>query len=269
MYNITPAGGHIVNYLENYYTNNDEEVRFDKKYNLIEFLTTMHYIKKYLPQNAAVLEIGAGTGRYSRTIADMGFQVEAVELVPHNIEIFRSLTTPIQNINITQGNALNLSMFPGNTFDVTLCLGPMYHLYTEADKRKAISEALRVTKPGGVVFVAYVISDGAILENLNSTWFLDYVDNGKINPVTFATTSTPEDIFELVRKEDIDRLMAQFNVERLHYVATDMVSRLIREDIALMTDETFDMYMRYHFAVCERPDMVGMTNHSLDIFKKL
>jgi len=258
-----------MNYLENFYTNADEEARLGRKHNQLEFLTTMRYIEKYLPQNATVLEIGAGSGRYSRAIADMGFQVEAVELVPHNIEIFRSLTTPTQNINITQGNALDLSIFPDNTFDITLCLGPMYHLYTAEDKHQAISEALRVTKPSGVIFVAYIITDGAIMENLNSHWFLPYIANGQIDPVTFAATSMPEDIFELVRKEDIDHLMAQFNVERLHYVATNMTSRLIREDIAIMTDETFDMYMRYHFAVCERPDMVGTTSHSLDIFKKL
>lgn len=263
-----------MNYIEDYYSNFDENGRLDNRWGQIEFLTTMRYINKYLEQtpNAKVLEIGAGTGRYSRTIADMGYEVTAVELVPHNITIFKEQLTESQKIDVIQGNALNLDMLDSNTFDITLVLGPMYHMYNEADKEQVISEALRVTKSGGIVFVAYCISDASILEDGFRNDFLmitDYLNNGKIDPATFATTSLPEDLFELVRKEDIDHLMSKLSVLRLHYVATDMISRFLRESLSNMDEEKFDLYLRYHYAVCERPDMVGMTHHSLDIFKKL
>jgi len=263
-----------MNHIENYYSNYDEDGRLGYKWGQVEFLTTMHYINKYLElmKNAHVLEIGAGTGRYSRAIADMGYQVSAVELVQHNIEVFKNQITPMQNIEITQGNALDLNMLADNAFDITLVLGPMYHLYTDEDKKKAISEALRVTKPSGVIFVAYCISDASILEDAfknNLLMITDYMDKGQIDPITFDTTSLPENIFELVRKNDIDRLMTNFHIERLHYVATDMISRFIRESITEMDDKTFDLYLRFHYAVCERPDMVGMTHHSLDIFRKI
>lgn len=45
-----------------------------------------------------------------------------------------------------------------------MLLGPLYHLYTVADKQQALSEAIRVTKPGGIIFAAYVISDGCLLD---------------------------------------------------------------------------------------------------------
>ena len=263
-----------MNHIDNYYSNYDEDGRLGLKWGQVEFLTTMRYIGKYLEQtpNTQVLEIGAGTGRYSRTIADMGYPVSAVELVQHNIDIFKSQITQAQNINISQGNALDLNMFADNTFDITLVLGPMYHLYTDADKQQAISEALRVTKSDGIVFVAYCISDASILEDAfmnNLLKISDYLDKGQIDPITFDTTSLPENIFELVRKADIDRLMTNFKVKRLHYVATDMISRFIRESITDMDDKTFDLYLRFHYAVCERPDLVGMTHHSLDIFHKV
>ena len=261
-----------MDYIENFYNNIcDEEARLESKHGQVEFLTTMRYIEKYLQPGARVLEIGAGTGRYSRAIASMGYMVEAAELVSHNIEIFKSQVQPAQNITITQGNALDLSAFEDCIFDITLVLGPMYHLYTVPDKQQAISEALRVTKSGGVVLVAYCISDGSLLENISSgdTFFSNYIASGKINPITFETTSVPEDIFELVRKENIDSLMASFNVERLHYVATDLITRFIRESIADMNDELFNLYLKYHFVLCERPDMVGVTHHSLDVFRKL
>ncbi|MCL1882874.1 MAG: hypothetical protein FWF81_03875 [Defluviitaleaceae bacterium] len=55
----------------------------------------------------------------------------------------------------------------------------------------------------------------------------------------------------------------------LEQIATDMISRFIRESITDMDDKTFDLYLRFHYAVCERPDMVGMTQHSFDIFRKI
>jgi len=231
----------------------------------------MHYVERYLTPGARVLEAGAATGRYSCAIAEMGYQVDALELTAHNIRIFKEKVNPAWNINIHQGNALDLSIFADNTFDITLVLGPMYHLYTEQDKHQAISEALRVTKPGGVLFVAYVISDAAILEDdfMRNRWSItEKMAEGKVDPLTFATQSNPEDIFELVRKEDIDKLMFPFNVERLHYVAAEGISRMLRESLNAMDEEKFALYQRYHLAICERPDIVGLSAHSLDIFRK-
>jgi SAM-dependent methyltransferase len=261
----------LLNSLENYYNSHDENSRLESRHGQVEFLTTMRYIERYLTPGAKVIEIGAGTGRYSRAIADMGYPVEAVELFQRNIDIFKANLRPEQKINITQGNALDLSFFFDNTFDITLLLGPMYHLYTEEDKRKAMSETLRVTKPGGVVFAAYCISDASlVLSGFQRKAFdiADYIKRGKIDPVTFDPVSVPEDIFELVRKEDIDRLMAGFDVERLHYVATDLFTRYIKDAVDEMDEETFALYLRYHFSVCERADMVGLTHHSLDVFRK-
>ena len=98
-----------------------------------------------------VLEIGAGTGRYSHALARDGFAVDAVELVEHNIRLFRRNTRPGEAVRIVQGNALDLSAFPDDRYDVTLLLGPLYHLYTPQHKRQALAEAIRVTRPGGVI----------------------------------------------------------------------------------------------------------------------
>ncbi len=69
----------IINPLASYYNNYDENGRLESKHGQVEFMTTMHYIERYLTSGAKILEIGAGTGRYSRTLADMGYSVDAVE----------------------------------------------------------------------------------------------------------------------------------------------------------------------------------------------
>lgn len=258
-------------HLIDFYNNYDEDSRLEPKHGMVEFLTTMRYIEKYLKPGSRILEIGAGTGRYSHALARQGYAVSAIELIEHNIEVFRKNTLADENISIIQGNALDLSAFPDNQFDITLLLGPLYHLYNSEDKQQAIREAIRVTKPGGIIFAAYVISDGCLLDegfNRSNINVAEYVKNGLLDPETFAAKSEPKDIFELVRKEDIDDLMSSLPVTRLHYVATDGLALFMREAIDAMDSEAFQLYLKYHFATCERGDLLGVTSHAVDIFKK-
>ena len=165
-------------YIIDFYNHYDEDRRLELKHGTVEFLTTMRYIEKYIKTGDRVLEIGAGTGRYSHALARRGYDVDAVELVEHNIEVFRQNTLPGENISVTQGNALDLSAFPDNGYDVTLLLGPLYHLYKREDKLRALREAIRVTKQGGVIFAAYVISDGCLLDegfNRGNISVADYI----------------------------------------------------------------------------------------------
>ena len=106
--------------LTQYYGSYDEDNRLCSRYGMVEYLTTMRYIEKYLRPGMRILEIGAATGRYSHHLALQGYQVDAVELVEHNIEIFKQNTKPGEKITITQGNAKNLCGFSDNTYDITL-----------------------------------------------------------------------------------------------------------------------------------------------------
>lgn len=256
-------------YLTEYYNNYDEEGRLISKYGQVEFLTTMKYINKYLKKGMRVLEIGAGTGRYSLAIAEQGFKVNAIELIDHNIDILKSKITENCSIDVRQGNALNLDCYEDETFEVTLLLGPLYHLFNE-DKKRAISEALRVTKKGGVIFVAYCMNDATILNwGFQKGNIIDGIEKGIVDGESFKCLSNPSLIFEMHRKEEIDELMAGFNIQRLHFVGTDLLTNHMRNTIEEMDDKLFEVYLKYHFSICERADLVGITHHSLDVFRKL
>lgn len=259
----------VKDYLDTYYSQYDEDGRLTSRHGMVEYITTMKYVEKYLKPGMRVLEIGAATGRYSHALAQKGYQVDAVELLEHNIEIFRRNTAPGERVTITRGNAVDLSAFESNTYDITLLLGPMYHLYTEEDKLKALTEAIRVTKKGGIVFAAYCMGDASVLSyGFIRGEIYNILEKCMVDPETFDTFSNPWDIFELHRKEDIDRLRSYFPVTQLHFLSSDGYANHMRSTIAEMDEGMYELYIKYHLATCERQDMVGYSHHTLDIFRK-
>lgn len=262
--------GMDTDYIREFYEGHcDEDARLRSRHGMVEFLTTMRYIERYLKPDGKILEIGAGTGRYSHALARKGYAVDAVELLERHIEAFRQNTLPGEPVTVRQGNAVDLGTFGDHIYDLTLLLGPLYHLYTAQDQRKALTEAIRVTKPGGVIFAAYCGSDATAIQYCFGRGMLQEPHiKALVDPVTFKLYSTPAQIFALHRKEDIDALMDGLPVSRLHFVGTDLATGYMSGTVDGMDDELYELYLQYHFAVCERPDLVGASNHFLDIFQK-
>ena len=195
----------------------------------MEYLTTRRYLDPLLTADFKIAEIGAGTGRYSVTLAKEGFDVTAIELVQHNLDILQSKLDGSENIKTYLGNALDLNMLGDNTYDVTLLLGPMYHLYSEEDKVTTMKETVRITKPGGHILVAYCMNEATVIQYVFGCNQLKSVMDLNMITDDWKCISEPKDLFEMVRIEDIERLNATVPVERVKLVATDGASRYIRE----------------------------------------
>ena len=259
-----------MNYLEEYYNRYNEEERLLSRHGQVEYLTTMRYIEECLKGIAdpKILEVGAGTGRYSVTLAKQGIQVTAVELVEHNLAIFKSKLDGTEPVTVLQGNARDLTVFPDNSFDLTMVLGPMYHLYTKEEKLQALSEAVRVTKREGFILVAYCMNEPTVIQYVFGLNHLHEVMNLHMLTADWHCISEPKDLFEMVRTEEIAELDSAVPVKRIKLVATDGATNYIREFIDAMDDETFDKWMDYHFSICERQDLIGASHHTLDILRK-
>ena len=259
-----------MSYLEDYYNQYDEEGRLLSRHGQVEYLTTMKYIRECLSGTAdpAILEIGAGTGRYSVTLAKQGYRVTAVELIPRNLEILKSKLDGSEQITPILGNALDLSVLPDASFSVTLVLGPMYHLYTREEKLQALAEAVRVTKPGGYLLVAYCMNEPTIISYVFGKNKLREVTDLHMLTPDWHCISEPKDLFEMIRTEEIAALDAEVPVQRIKLVAADGATNYMRQVIDAMDDETFSKWMDYHFTTCERQDLIGASHHTLDILQK-
>ncbi|MBQ8822174.1 MAG: methyltransferase domain-containing protein [Lachnospiraceae bacterium] len=259
--------------LELYYNKFNEEKRLDSRHGQVEFRVTMKYIHEALDmvsdgrarEDIKILDIGAGTGRYSVALAEEGYDVTAVELVKYNLGILKKKNSSVKAM---QGNALNLKKLASEQFDVTLLFGPMYHLFTKEDRLKALSEAKRVTKPGGMILVAYIMNEyGALTYAFKERHVLECMEQGRFTE-DFKCISHPADLYDYVRVEQIKELAEELSLTRWKLISPDGPANYMRPFLNQLSDEEFEHFVNYQMATCERQDLIGAGAHTVDILKK-
>ena len=250
-----------------YYNKFNEDKRLNTRHGQIEYITSMKYIEKYLNlvNNPKIIDIGAGTGKYSIALKEKGYDVTAVELVKHNLKVIESKNKDIKTI---LGNAINLKKIKDNTYDITLLFGPMYHLISKEEKIKALKEAKRITKDNGIIMIAYCMNDHAVITH-------GFIDNNikeciKNNDLdeNFHITPKENDLYSRLTIDDINELNQETNLKRIQIITPGGPANYLRKTLNKMDEETFDLFIKYHLSTCERMDLIGAAAHTLDILKK-
>lgn len=260
--------------LEQHYNKFNEEKRLDSRHGQVEYITSMKYIHKYLDKlkeesesdekPIRILDIGAGTGRYSVPLANEGYDVSAVELVKHNLGLLKAKNS---SVKAYQGNALKLKRFSDGEFDMALLFGPMYHLFSHEDKLKALMEAKRVVRPGGIILVAYLMNEYSVITYaFKEQHIMECLDEGRLTE-DYHTVSSQKDLYDYMRTEDIAQLNSEAGLTRIQIISPDGAANYIRPYLNKLTDEEFGEFIKYHLSTCERADMLGAAAHTLDILR--
>ena len=279
--------------LEQYYNKFNEEKRLQSRHGQVEYHTTMHYIHRYLdilknrPENLTkqdrgetdqcggtawhpvhtslrIIDIGAGTGRYSVALAEEGYDVTAVELVKYNLGILKQKGA---NVKAYQGNALKLKRFADDSFDLALLFGPMYHLHSDEEHVQALSEAKRVVRPGGYVMVAYVMNDYSVIKyGFMENHIAERMKQGELTD-DFQILHNENELYDYVRLEQINAWNAAAGLSRELMIAPDGPADYIRPVLNAMDEETFTLFLQYQLANCERQELLGASSHTLDILQ--
>ena len=255
--------------VSSFYDRADEDSRLKRsRHGQLEYATTMSYIHRYTGRQSRVLEVGAGTGRYSVSLAKEGLDVTAVELVESNLRILRENSRGIGNIRCCQGDATDLGMFEDDSFDVTLVLGPMYHLYEPDEVNRAIDEAVRVTKPGGVILFAFISVYAIMYANyLSGNWAAGQEENFTED---YRVKHFREQLFTGYDVAEFEKLFEEKPVEWITTAGVDGILEPIedRPDF-LIKDEDFDAFAAWYLAFAEKRELLGNTNHLLYICRKV
>ena len=131
-----------------------EDLRLDARPQArLERTRTVELLRQLLPAPPVrVLDVGGGPGEYARALVLGGYHVRLVDLVPSHVAQ-AAAGHPAVDAVVADARALPED---DDSYDVTLLLGPLYHLVTREDRLQALREAMRVTRPGGRIIAAAI-----------------------------------------------------------------------------------------------------------------
>ena len=250
-----------IHQLISFYENEgQEELRLQKDgLHYLEFLTASAYLERYLPPACQVLDSCAGTGIYSFHLAQAGHKVVSCDIVPYNIDIIKAKQekNPVLS-QIICADALDLSMLKNNSFQAVLCMGALYHLHREEQRRQAINEGLRLLTPGGIFVCTYLNRHGVILHNCAGNM-------KNLNEIIQFAQNGIEGIFYAATPAEIETLMSEAGLTRLCHIALDGMSAFLHQVSKRVNQEGLRQYYQYHRLTCEDPYLLGSGYHNMYI----
>lgn len=261
--------------LSAYYNKFNEEKRLDSRHGQVEFYTSMHFIHRYLEkrmeetgkrkEEIRLLDVGAATGRYSVPLSEEGISVTAVEPVKHNISRLRQKT---DRVEAYQADARKMSRLKKDEYDLTLLFGPMYHLQTTEDQLRALEEAKRVTAPGGYILAAYIMNEYAILvHGFRDRKIGQAMRDGAVDG-DFMCGPDANPLYHFMRLEQICDLRSAAGLRSVQIISADGAANYMRRELNALSEEEFELFLRYQMSICERQEMIGASAHIIDIMKK-
>ena len=268
--------------LVEYYNKFNEDKRLLSRHGQVEYAVTRHYLDECLKTLSgdretatnsdnsviSIADIGAGTGRYSLALAKEGYTVTAVEYVQYNLGILKKhMKEDGISFDAYKGDARHLKKLTDKAYDVTLLLGPMYHLHSDEDKVKALKEAMRLTKPGGYVLVAYVMADYAVVKyGFMEGHIGQSISKGALGD-DYKVLSDENELYDYVRIEDIDRINRLSGATRDYIFAPDGAADYIRSYLNDMDDRNFELFIDYQVKNAKRQELLGASSHLVDVIR--
>jgi ubiquinone/menaquinone biosynthesis C-methylase UbiE len=185
--------------IKEFYSMEGEKDRLGSELFKLEGIRTKEIIGRYLSNEMMnIIDIGGGAGFYAFWLQALGHRVHLVDLSPKNIELAceYSKKTGIQLTGCQTGDAINLD-FKDEQFDLVLLFGPLYHLTDRNERVKALSEAKRVLKPGGILLAAVIsryasLFDGFKRDLINDDHFEKMLIKDLDTGVHLNETNNPE-----------------------------------------------------------------------------
>jgi len=260
--------------VERYYDNDAhaEWARLDR--DRVEFAVTLRALAEYLPPPPArVLDIGGGPGRYSIELSRRGYDVTLADISAAELSLAEQKASE-QGVRISalvKADARDLTVFEDGRFDAVLLMGPLYHLLEEADRRRAVAEAVRVARTGGIVMATNITRYAAI------RWWakhlpMQVVERADVYEAQVATGTTPNAVgftdLYLMRPAELPALFDGTGVEHVVTVACEGVVSMIRDKLHELDPEPWEFWMDLNYRLGKDPDTHGLAEHLLYIARK-
>jgi len=248
----------------------------------MEFRHTKLLLDPYITPEMSVVEFGCATGHYAEHWHDKCKSYLGVDITQANVDYFNakrlSNAEGQRTAHAQLGDATNCPEFADNSFNVVLCLGPMYHL-PEEERALAMAEMARICKPGGLLAFAYINKIGALMQAMTNRvwrdrlpwhkrlrWYNTYYPNRKGNECVFAGVNDTDAPFFFTMPEEMEPLAEQCGLRVIKNAGINI--NLNSEQINHMDEEQYACWLEFAEYMLDYPSVTGMSSHGLMICGK-
>ena len=238
-----------------------------------EFLLTCRMLDRYIKPGDTVLDIGGGPGRYSLYLAEKGCDVTLFDLSDGNTAFAEKQAAeqglPIKTVT---GDAREADKLAAGPFDHVLLMGPLYHLLEEPDRIKAVEAALRLLKPGGLLFAAFIQMSGGLVFVLrempeqiivpDEERFLTPLVEGK----SYGGASFTQAFF--INQNEVLPFMERFPLEKLHLFGQEGVLAPNEHNFMNQPPEVASALLDLAEKLCEKEEYLSWAEHLMYVGRK-
>jgi len=231
----------------------------------VAYLTVAHFLDGQLKSQNSILQIGtSGAGVYGLYLAKKGHNVTVV--IPEELEA-RSMIEKgigISRLTVVNDSYDYITEIEDDSRDAVLCFGPMHAPLSMESKRAILSESYRICKPGGVLFVSFISNEMMVMDNLFNG-DLDFLLGPKFDKVSRKVINSK---LRVLTFEEIDTLFKMCDIRYDSCFAAEGISMLMRDKIESMNDKQFNMWLKYHYSICQNPELLGYSTHVVYVVNK-
>jgi S-adenosylmethionine-dependent methyltransferase len=242
----------------------------------VEYGVTMKALEEYLPRAPAkVADIGGGPGRYSIELARRSYEVTLIDLSRTCLELARckAAEAGVRLAGIIQADARSLPMLVDGSFDAVLLMGPLYHLLEHQQRLRAVREAHRILRPGGIVFAAAITRN--IMVMAAAAIDVDYIARCRDQLESVLATGIfrkePANQFPdawLCRPDEVPLLMAEGGFEPLAFMNTEALAYQLEAKINDAPEDLHRQWIDLLYRLCRDPAVLGTGGHLLYVGRK-
>jgi len=241
----------------------------------IEYEITKKVLDEYIEDNSEVLDVGGGPGRYSIYLAQIGHKVTLVDLSEKQVEQAEenAAKSGITIHKFIKGNVLDLeTILHGELFDAVLCMGPMYHLLEENERKEAIRQCLNLLKPDGVFIASFISAYAPIVDCLKKcpneikeqkVSLLRYLCDGR----NYKKSGFTDAYF--INPGDIESLFSEFHLKTIRIMAAEGLGAVCENSLIQLSEEDFQEWVDLFYKISDSKVIWGSCEHLLYIGRKV
>ena len=240
----------------------------------IKLYVHSHYLEKYVHKGDLVLDIGAGPGRFTQVLVNLGATTVVADISPQQIELNKRYAT---ELNFAHGikdwlllDICDMSVFADSVFDAVVCYGnPLGYVFEK--RNQALTEMLRILKPGGKAVLSVASLWGSLHELLPAVLTVDPDKNADIIRTGDLHFEELRHRCHLFRASEFREFLESQRSSILDVSASNCVSTVWGEKLMDIRGDSarWNELLGMELEACRQPGCLDMGTHLLAVIEKL